>query len=153
MPEPPFDIQVAHRWFAIELNNLAWDLIENESRTPSDVERMIHAAHASCYHWREAGTPLNQQRAQCLLATAYAAAGYAEAAVRHAERCLELSRENGGEQTTFDLATAHGCAARAHALAGKREEASRHHLQAMEHATRFEHAEDKLVFDTLYPAP
>jgi hypothetical protein len=152
MPEPPFDLAAAHRWFAIELNNLAWDLVESDARAPSDCERMIHAAHASCYHWLEVGTPLNHQRAQCLLATAYAAAGIGEAAVRHAQRCLELSGENGESQTPFDVATAHGCAARAYAIFGNREKAVQHHSVAIEHVARLDHAEERAVFEKLYPA-
>jgi hypothetical protein len=153
MPEPSFDLAAAQRWFAIELNNLAWDLVEKEPRTPEDRELMIHAAHASCYHWLQAGTLLNHERAECLLATAYTAAGLPEAAVRHAERCLELSRENGDSQTPFDLATAHGCAAKAYAAAGKDEQAARHYSEALTHVASFEHPEDRQVFDKLYPRP
>jgi hypothetical protein len=153
MPEPPFDVQAAHRWFAIELNNLAWDLIESDSLTDDDREQLIDAAHASSYHWRQVGTPLNHQRAQCLLATAYAVSGFPESALRHAQRCLELSRETGNEQSPFDLATAYGCASRACAVVGDRSEAARHYAQAIKHVADFEHAEDRGVFEKLYPAP
>src|SRR5262249_26385540 len=111
MAEPPFDVSRAHRWFAVELNNFAWDLVEKPERSADDVDRMIHAAHGACYHWLHAGNLLNHLRAQCLLATAYAAAGLPEPAVRHARRCLQLSEEAGDSQTTFDRATAHGSAA------------------------------------------
>ena len=33
MTQPPFDVQRAHRWFAVELNNLAWEIVEADSRT------------------------------------------------------------------------------------------------------------------------
>ena len=43
MATPPFDLARAHRWFAVELNNLAWDLVEAQERSASDIARMIHA--------------------------------------------------------------------------------------------------------------
>ncbi len=153
MKPPPFDPLPAHRWFAIECNNLAWDLIEAESHTAEDLERMIHAAHASCHHWLRVGAPLNHQRAQCLLATAYAVANFPEAAVRHAERCLALGQETGDEQTPFDRATAYGCAARAYALLGEHARASALYAQAQACVGQFDQADDRELFANLYPAP
>src|SRR5688500_14728068 len=124
MADAPFDLQKAHRWFAVECNNLAWELADAPSRTPEQAERMVHAAHAACFHWLHAGDLLNHLRAQVLLATAYDAAGLAEAAVRYAEKCLELSDQAGEKQTAFDRATAYGCAARAYASAGRADRAA-----------------------------
>ena len=53
-------------------------------------------------------TVLNHLRAQCLIATAYAKASLAEAAVRHAEKCLALGAAAGERQAPFDRAMAHG---------------------------------------------
>ena len=106
-------------WFAVECNNGCWDLLEAESLTPQQAERLVHMAHAACHHWLQVGTGLNHLRAECLLATVYARLGYGDAAERHANRCLELSAEAGESQTAFDRATAHGCAGRALALAGR----------------------------------
>ena len=153
MTEPPFDLQRAHRWFGVEFNNVAWDLVEKEDRTADEAERMIHAAHASCLHWLQVGSPVNHQRAHCLLATVYAAAGLFDMAARYAERCLSLSSENGETQTAFDLATAFGCAARAYAGVRRTEAAREHYQQALRAAEKFEDAEDRQVFDRLYPAP
>lgn len=75
MADAPFNVARAHSWFAVELNNLAWDCVENKDRSEEQLELMIHAAHAACYHWLQTGTALNHLRAQCLLATAYATAG------------------------------------------------------------------------------
>src|SRR5687768_7578725 len=90
MAEAPFDVARAHRWFAVELNNVAWELVEARERSTADAERMIHAAHGACFHWLQVGDLLNHLRAQCLITTAYLKAGIAEAAVRHATHCLEL---------------------------------------------------------------
>ena len=59
MPEAPFDLAQAHRWFAIEFNNQAWDLVEKVNRTADETQQMIHAAHASILHWQSAGNALN----------------------------------------------------------------------------------------------
>jgi hypothetical protein len=152
MAEPPFDLAKAHRWFAVELNNLAWDLVERDARTPDEAERMVHAAHAACYHWLHAGTPLNHQRALCLLSTAYAAAGRAGEAVRYAEACLALCAQLAEEVMSFDRATAHGCAARALALAGRVDEARGHDARALAAVGRLGE-DDRKVFERLYPAP
>lgn len=153
MPEPPFDVTRAHRWFAVELNNLAWQFVEAADRSPGDTERMIHAAHGACFHWLQVGNPLNHLRAQCLLATAYAKAGIAEGAVRHAERCLELSRQAGDTQSAFDRATAHGCAAIAFAAEGRMDAARAQHRLARAAAEQFDDPDDRPVFDRLYPTP
>jgi tetratricopeptide (TPR) repeat protein len=153
MTETPFDVSRAHRWFAVECNNLAWDLIESGPRSAEDQERLIHAAHAACHHWLAVGTPVNHQRAQCLLATAYAAAALPEAAVRHAERCVTLSGQTGDAQNAFDRACAWGCAARAYSAAGQREKALAMYALAAGQAPNFEHPDDKAVFEKLYPAP
>ena len=152
MAEAPFDVSRAHRWFAVECNNLGWDLLEKSDRTADENERMIHAAHAACFHWLHAGNLLNHLRAQCLLATVYARAGLPEAAVRHAEKCLALSREAGETQTPFDLATAHGCAALAYRLAGNASLAAAAQQQALAAAEKLTTADDRSVFDSLYPA-
>jgi tetratricopeptide (TPR) repeat protein len=152
MAEAPFDVPRAHRWFGVEFNNLAWDLVEKAERSDEESARMIHAAHASCLHWQHVGAAVNQLRGECLLATAYAAAGLFEAAGRHAERGLELSREVGDEQTAFDRATALGCAARAYAGLGRMEAARERYREALQAAEGLE-AEDRGVFERLYPAP
>ena len=85
---PPFDEARAHRWFAVEANNLGWDLLERDGRTDADVERMLHAAHAAWFHWDAVGTAVNRLRAEVLLATAYHAARRTEPAAWHAERAL-----------------------------------------------------------------
>ena len=151
MADAPFDIKRAHRWFAVELNNIAWDLLEAPRRSPADNERMIHAAHAACYHWLEAGNLLNHLRAQCLLATAYSKAGLPEAAVRHADRCLALSDEAGETQTAFDRAAAHGCASLAYSFAGRSADARAEYEMAA--AAKFDDPGELAVFQRLYPAP
>lgn len=115
MTEPPFDRTRAHRWFAVETNNRAWDLVEKPDRTAEDTEHMIHTAHAALWHWQRAGTEINHLRALCLLATAYIAGDDTRSAARYADQCVALSEKVGDRQTMFDRAAAYGCAAQAHA--------------------------------------
>jgi tetratricopeptide (TPR) repeat protein len=110
---------------------------------------MIHAAHAACFHWLHVGNALHQQRAQCLLTTVYVRLGYAEAALRHAKKCLELSRETGSEQSAFDRATTYGAAAKAYMLAQQTERADELWQSAIEEAAALD-AEDGKVFQRLY---
>jgi hypothetical protein len=150
MTTAPFDLAKAHRWFAVEFNNRAWDLVEKDGRSADETQEMLHAAHAAATHWKAIGTPLNEQRAENLLATAYLKAGRAEPALRHAQRCLALSEQNAaGTETPFDRATAFGCAAQAHKLAGDVNEAERLMTLATAAAEKLD-ADDRPVFEKLY---
>ena len=46
-----------HRELGRSLNGLVWQLLARADRTDDDDARMVDAAHASQYHWREAGGP------------------------------------------------------------------------------------------------
>jgi len=93
MSEPPFDLKQGHHWFAVGLTNITWAYVEADSISEHEAEKVIHAAHGACFHWLEVGDLLNHLRAQCLLASAYIAAGLPTDAVRHARKCLALSFE------------------------------------------------------------
>ena len=112
-----------HRLLAAELFNHAWELLEKLDRTREEDEELIHAAHASRYHWRVAGTALNHARGDWQIARAYAELSVARPALYYARRCLDACSEN-----TFspcDCAFAHEGMARAHVVAGEMEEACR----------------------------
>jgi len=111
MPTPSFDLPAAHRWFAIEFNNAAWDIVEARERSSADRERMLHLAHAAYVHWDALATPINRLRALSLLTMAHAAAGSARGAMDYARQCLELDNAELPESTPFDRAmTAAGMA-------------------------------------------
>jgi hypothetical protein len=107
-----------HRKFAAELFNLTWELLDKGERTLEEEERMVHAAHASRFHWGEIGAPLQFARGEWQISRVYAALGRAEPALHHARRSLDICTEdNIGD---FDLAFAHEALARAYAVAGDR---------------------------------
>ena len=149
--QPPFDVARAHRWFAVETNNLGWDVLQRADRNEADTERMIHAAHAAWFHWQAVGTAVNRLRAEVLLATVYHAAGRAEPAVWHAERVLAALAAAGESATPFDVVTAHAAAAAAFALAGRIHAAAVQWAEARSMATRLRDINDRAVAEHFYP--
>jgi tetratricopeptide (TPR) repeat protein len=121
-----YTVPEAHRFFGIEFNGQVWGLLGKEGRSKEDAERMIYSAFASARHWLEAGTGVNHQRGEWMISHAYADLGIAEAALRHAQRCLELTEQHAEEMEDFDKAYAYEAVARALAISGDREEALRY---------------------------
>jgi hypothetical protein len=111
-----------HRWFARSLNGLVWRLLARPSRTPEDDARMVDAAHASQYHWREVGGP-PETRGEWLVSHVYAVLGRPEPALHHARRCLELA-DGEPRVADFDHAYAAEAMARALACAGELDQAA-----------------------------
>jgi tetratricopeptide (TPR) repeat protein len=116
----------AQRFFAIQFHGQTWDLLDKADRTKEEDELMIHTAHASCRHWLEAGTGLHHQRGEWLISRVYAVLGVGDAALRHANRCLELTEQYADLMQDFDRAFAYEGVARAYAVAGNREEARKY---------------------------
>ena len=102
-----------HEAFARQANRETWDWLARDDRTEADDERMIHAAHASAFHWAAVGGAQASTRADWLLSHVYAVVGHAEPALRYARQCLATcEREGIGD---FDLAYAYEAMARASA--------------------------------------
>jgi hypothetical protein len=153
MSAPPFDLPQAHRWFAVEMNNMAWDLIEQPNRGADENERLISSAHAARMHWSQVGKELNELRAETLLATAYLAVGRAELSLHHAERARAISQMVGDEQAPFDRASVHGSLAAALLRLARAEDARREYATALTWVERFDHPDERGIFEKLYPAP
>jgi len=49
--KPDFDLDAAHRFFAAECFNRAWELIEKPDRTPEEDRLMVALSQASIFHW------------------------------------------------------------------------------------------------------
>ena len=146
MAEPPFDMESAHRWFGIELNNRTMDALESGRVTPQTAESHIHAAHASCHHWMQVGTAANHGRGEFAVASVYAAAGLGEAALRHARRYLELIESHPEEMEDWDRAFAFDALARAHAAGGDVDAASEARDRAKAAGEAIAGEEDRLYF-------
>jgi DNA-binding transcriptional MerR regulator len=104
------------RQLAADLFNHTWELLAMTARTPDQDDEMIHAAHASRYHWGEVGSPANRARGEWQCSRAYAVLGRAEPALHHARRCLAICEEH--DLRDWDLAAAWEALARATRVAG-----------------------------------
>jgi hypothetical protein len=131
-----------HRRLGVELFNRVWELLERPHRTAAEVDEMIHAAHASRYHWSHAGTTVNLARGEWQCSRVYAVLGRAEPALWHAQRSLELT-EAAPEAEDWDLPFAYEALARAHGQAGEPEDAARYRRLAHETGESIADAEDR----------
>ncbi|MDD2332512.1 MAG: hypothetical protein PHI68_07670 [Candidatus Cloacimonetes bacterium] len=123
------DMKPFHEALAPGLFNACWDLLEKTDRSRDDDNRLINFAHASLFHWKQIGAPINQQRGEWIISHVYAVLGHKEAALYHAENCYELTVKHSF--TDFDLAYAYEAMARAYALNGNREKFAEFHSQAV----------------------
>jgi hypothetical protein len=112
-----------HKKMAVELFNRTWDLLDKPERTQEENDELVHAGHASRYHWGKVGAPLNLARGEQQLSHIYAVLKRAEPALHHGQRALEICQANG--IADFDIAFAYEALARAHAVAGNKSERSR----------------------------
>lgn len=148
-PNAPFDLEKAHKWFAVSCNNEAWDLVEAEQLEGDDAERMIHAAHTACYHWMGVGEKVNQLRALVLLTSAYLKKQQAEPAVHYAEQTVEMLKDCDGV-TGFDRACVLGSAMCAYELGEDHEKAEHYRCQAYEAMNDVHEPDEKKVIEDLY---
>jgi hypothetical protein len=141
-----------HRQLAVDLFNDTWSLLDKSERSPGEAALMIHAAHASAYHWRQVGEPLNFARSDWQLSRVYAVLNRPEPALYHAHHCLEICEAEGiGD---FDLAFAYEALARAYSL-DQNHDQSQHYLQlAREAGEAIKEKDDRQYFiDALATVP
>ncbi len=108
--------QAIHRKLAGDLFNATWELMDKPDRTPAEEALMIHAAHASRYHWEVVGKPENFARGDWQISRVYSVAGVAERALHYALSSLQICCET--DLDGFDMGFAHEAVARAYALQG-----------------------------------
>jgi tetratricopeptide (TPR) repeat protein len=141
-----FSLEEAHVQFAKQANSEVWAYLEKEKRTAKEEQAMLNAAHASLYHWAKVGTVVNRQRGEWMLSRAYTVLGQAEPAVRHAQRCLELTEANMDDMAVFDKGYACEAMARSLALAGMKDQAREYLAQAKLVADTIDDEEDRKWF-------
>ncbi|MCB1500365.1 MAG: hypothetical protein KDK07_11360 [Bauldia sp.] len=143
-----------HRRLAIDFNQRAWTLIDRKDRSTEEADEMIGAAHASLMHWLKAGTGVNQQRGEWLIARAYAEAGRAEPARHHLDRMLALTERYRDDLADFDIAFAEALAARVEALSGRSEAALVRYAEAQRLGEAIGDEDDRRAFfDQLREGP
>ncbi|HTX90824.1 MAG TPA: hypothetical protein VMC09_06365 [Anaerolineales bacterium] len=122
---PDFDVAKAHRFFAADCFNHAWDLIDKPSRTPEEDRTMLQLGLASLWHWSQVPdrTPVNLSVGHWQAARIYALLGQSDPAREHGELCFQTAHEGG--DLPFYLGYAYEALARAESVgcnAGKAEE-------------------------------
>jgi hypothetical protein len=139
--KPDFDLASAHKYFAAQCFNQAWDLIEKPDRTPADDRLMEALSQASIYHWLHRADCSDQNlsvgywqasRIQAIL-------GHAAEALRHAQVCLAYS----ADLPPFYLAYAHEALARSQALAGNSAAVAQHVQAALQLAEEIKEKSDR----------
>ncbi len=153
MPEDKTPVTPAmHRQLGVDLFNYTWTLIDKSDRSPDEAETMIHAAHASAYHWRQVGKPLNFARSDWQISRVYVALNRPEAALYHAQHCLEICEAEGiGD---FDLAFSYEALARSYAIGAQQDEAQKYLKLAREAGEEIKKEDDRnYFFDELATLP
>jgi hypothetical protein len=122
--EPAILDPAQHRAEAVALFNAVWQMLDDPDRAPAEDDQMVHAAHASRWHWSQAAELAGDQQLavgewQC--SRVYSVLGRGEPAVHHAKASLAICEARGlGD---WVVAAAHEALTRAYAVAGDRDEA------------------------------
>jgi hypothetical protein len=133
-----------HKKSAVDSFNLVWGLLDKKERTKEDDDRMVHAAHASRFHWGEIGTPVEFERGEWQISRVYSVLKRSESALYHAKRCLEICQRNSiGD---FDIAFAYEAMARASAAAGAMSDCQRYIKSAREAGDQIKEKGDRDYF-------
>ena len=140
---PSDDAQI-HRRLAAELFNRVWSLLEKPDRDQADDDTMLHAAHASRFHWGEVGEPVNFARGEWQISRVYSVLRRAEPALFHARRCLEICQAH--QIGDFDLAFAYEALARASAVAGQPDNVTRYAELARQAGDQIGEQDDREIF-------
>lgn len=116
MTPSPEEVARWHRWFAVELNNHAWELLEQAERNAATDRELLAAAHGARFHWYQVGDAANLARADYLVSRAHAALAHATLALEYAERSLAIAEDHA--LGPWDRACGHEAVARAASLLG-----------------------------------
>lgn len=144
MTEEKKHLEEEHKKFAVGLFNFTWSLLDKKDRTEEEDDKMIHAAHASRYHWGEIGKPVHFERGEWQISRVYSVLKRSEPALYHAKRCLAICKET--KIGDFDIAFAYEAMARAHARAGDKSECQKFLQLAKEAGEKIKKKEDREYF-------
>jgi hypothetical protein len=146
--EPTVLDPAQHRAEGVALFNAVWEILDAPDRSPPQDDQMVHAAHASRWHWSQAGElGGDQQRAvgewQC--SRVYSVLGRGEPALHHAKACLAICEESGlGD---WVVAAAYEALTRASVVAGDSEQAQAWLARARTATAAIADPEDREVID------
>ena len=106
----------AIRALAIGGNSLAATLEKKNDRSAAETAGMIAAAEGGLRYWKQAGTWLEEERAEYRLARSLVQAGQPDAAIASAQRCLDVCAAN--DAPAFERFFGHAVLALAQRAAG-----------------------------------
>jgi hypothetical protein len=141
-----------HRKIGSDLFNYTWSLLEQKDRSPEVADEMLHAAHASRFHWGHAGKQLNRSVGEWQVSRVYSTLGRAEPALYHARRALETAQS--GRLSSFYLAYAYEAMARASAVSGEHRARNRYLREARRVGAMVRDRDDRrMLLDDLATIP
>lgn len=120
-----------HQQLGAELFNQSWELLLKTDRSPEDEALPVNTVHASLWHWRQLGPPLNFLRGEWMIC--------------HVYNILRL--KDGIQPTDWDLAYCYEVLARVMALHGNRGEIERYHALALEAGKDIREVGDRKQFE------
>jgi len=140
-PDTNDSMAMAHRFFAADCFNKAWELIDKTDRTADEDETMLLLSMASAWHWtqRPDCTDQNMSAAYWQIAHIYGLRKQADNARRYGELALAKAQTKG--VPPFFLAYAYEALARAEMVAGNKEQMQAHLAKARRVAKRLTDAE------------
>jgi hypothetical protein len=130
---------------AVRLFNHTWGLLDLPERSRAEDFDMVHAAHASRWHWGRVGGPQEWAIGEWQCSRVYAVLARPEPALAHARRCLELCEEH--RLDGFIVASAHEALARAQFVAGDLGAARAERALAAALAAALDDPEDRAVVE------
>lgn len=144
MSEDTYTEKEFHKKMAVDLFNSVWSFLDKKERTTEEEDEMVHAAHASRYHWSQIGSSLEKERGEWQISRVYSVLKRPQPALYHAQRCMEICKENNiGD---FDIAFAYEAMARAHAVSGEEAESKKYIELGKKAGNQIKNEEDKKIF-------
>ena len=120
----PFDLQQAHRYFAAQCFNQAWDYIAKTERTPEEDEHMLRLSLASHYHWTQRQDYGPENASIAYWQTAHICSLLGRAGQARAYGLLSLQEAQKPGVAPFALGYAYETLARAAHIAGNTQSAN-----------------------------
>lgn len=138
---PAFDLDAAHRYFAADCFNKAWDLMDKPARSADEDRLMVALNQASIFHWlsRPDRTAQHLSVGYWQASRIQALLGNAAEARRHAETSLTYTPG----LDPFYIAYAHEALARAEHLDANPAKAKEHLTNARHHAAQVNNDEHR----------
>jgi len=145
-PEEEKLMQQVHQELAVNLFNQSWDVLLKADRSRKDEDLLLNMVHASLYHWRMIGQPINILRGEWMIAHVYTLLGHKDAALYHAENVMTLKDEINPRD--WDLAYCYEAMARVMALKGDKAAFETYHDQALKAGAAIEDEGARKQFDS-----